>query len=181
MLQSGTNFNGVYKMFKWNDYRRSVKYITNAAFLEQIGPGAVKLEGYKPTFTLADEDKEGCYSFSKLFLKHYKDPTEMSFINEVFEGDIKHWETFKASNFIAPIYERLRRKADLMLQSDAIGKIVEIAFDDNNRNNFTALKYLVDRNKTTTKTGAGRPKKVKAEEEVDSKDLLADISRLKGM
>lgn len=181
MLQSDTIFNGVYKMFKWNDYRRSVKYITNAAFLEQIGPGAVKLEGYKPTFTLADEDKEGCYSFSKLFLKHYKDPTEMSFINEVFEGDIKHWETFKTSNFIAPIYERLRRKADLMLQSDAIGKIVEIAFDDNNRNNFTALKYLVDRNKTATKTGAGRPKKVKEENEIDSKDLLADISRLKGM
>lgn len=163
---------------KWNDYRKiNNKYVTNAAFLETP---EVNTE-YKPTFTFAEEDHDGCYSFPKLFLKHFKDPTEMSLIDEAFDGDVKHWEFFKQSKFIAPVYEQLRKRADLMLQSMAMGKIVDIAMDDNNRNNFTALKYLVDRNKTTTKTSAGRPKKVKEEEEVDSKDLLADISRLKGM
>ena len=160
----------------WNDYKRiGNKFVTNAAFLETPENNAA----YKPTFTFADEDKEGCYSFPKLFLKHYKDPTEMTFIDEVFNGDIKHWEFFKASKFIAPVYEQLRKRADLMLQSEAMGKIVSIAFDDCNKNNFTALKYLVDRNKTTTKTGAGRPKKVKEPDEIDSKDLLADIERLR--
>lgn len=166
-------------MFKWNDYRSNGKYVTNAAFLEQLPMSSVRSETYKPTFTTADEDREGCYSFSKLFLKHYKDPTEMSFINEVFEGDLKHWETFKNSGGIAPIYERLRRKADLMLQSDAIRKIIDIAMDDTNRNNFTALKYLADRAPKPIKKEVGRPKKVKEEDEVSSKDLLVDIERLK--
>ena len=166
-------------MFKWNDYRWNVKYVTNAAFLEQLPTTGAKTGDYKPTFTTAEEDKEGCYSFPRLFLKHYKDPTEMTFINEVFEGDLKHWETFKTSNAIAPIYERLRRKADLMLQSDAIRKIVDIAMDDSNRNNFTALKYLADRAPKPVKKEVGRPKKEKETAEISSKDLLADIERLR--
>ena len=179
MLQSGTIYNGVLKMFKWNDYRCNPKYVTNGAFLEQIAPVGDRNKEYKPTFTTADEDKDGCYSFSKLFLSHYTDPTEMTFINEVFEGDLKHWETFKTSNAIAPIYERLRKKADLMLQSDAMRRIYAIAMDDNNKNSFTALKYLADRAPKPAKEPVGRPKKVKETEEVSSKDLLADIERLR--
>jgi hypothetical protein len=166
-------------MFKWNDYRSNGKYITNAAFFEQIGPVSAKSETYRPTFTIADEDHDGLYSFPKLFLKHYQDPTEMTFVNEVFEGDLKHWETFKTSVSVKPIYERLRRKADLMLQSDAIRRIVDIAMDDTNRNSFTALKYLADRAPKPVKEPVGRPKKVKEPDEVDSKDLLADIERLR--
>lgn len=167
-------------MFKWNDYRMSrTKYVTNAAFLEQIGTGPNKNTEYKPTFTIEEDDKDGCYSFSKLFLKHYTDPTEMSFVNEVFEGDLKHWEVFKTAVGFSPIYEKLRTKADLMLQSAAIRKIVDIAMDDSNRNNFTALKYLADRAPKPIKKEVGRPKKEKETAEISSKDLLADIERLR--
>ena len=52
--------------------------------------------------------------------------------------------------------------------------------DDNNRNSFQALKFLVDRgSKLTTEKKAGRPKKEKLEEPVDSQALLDDIARLK--
>lgn len=163
---------------KWNDYRKNgVAYVTRSAIAE------LKIwyddDKYKPTFTLSDEDHDGLYSFPKLFLKYYTDPTEMQFVNEVFEGDLDHWEKFKKSSGFEPIYEKLRKKADIMLQSAAISKIVSIAFDENNKNNLPALKYLVEKKPVKAEKGAGRPKKEPKEDEIDSKDLLKDIERLK--
>ena len=54
---------------KWNDYRRqSRKYVTNGSFKEIIGDGIAPIPGYHPTWTTADEDHDGYYSFKKWFL-----------------------------------------------------------------------------------------------------------------
>ena len=116
----------------------------------------------------------------QLFMEHYTDPTEYSFIQDVFEGDIEHWEAIKKSQFVAKYYEVWKKNAEAKLLSDAMLKIVSTAFDDSNRNSFQALKYLVERDaKTPKRPTAGRPKKEKEPDSVDSKDLLADIARLK--
>lgn len=163
-------------VMKWNDKRRlSNRYFTVSTVKELN----YYLPDYKSTFTLADEDHDGLYSFPSLFLKHYQDPTEMAFVNEAFEGDIEHWEAFKNAKLIFPIYTRLRKKADMMLQSAAMNKIVNIAFDDSNKNNFTALKYLVDRKTKEPTKGRGRPKKEEKEEEISEKELLKDLERVK--
>lgn len=161
---------------EWNDKRKSfAKYYTLATIKELN----YMTQDYKATFTLAEEDHDGLYSFPKLFLKHFTDPTEMSFVNEVFEGDTDHWEAFKTCKGIAPIYQKLRKKADILLQSAAMNKIVSIAFDESNKNNFTALKYLVDRKPAEPIKGRGRPKKEEKVEEISSKELLKDLERLR--
>ena len=60
---------------EWKDVRKAVKYVINRCFIELINRSSVSIENYKPTFTLAEEDKDGYYSMEKLFIAHYKDPT----------------------------------------------------------------------------------------------------------
>lgn len=166
---------------KWNDDRmRGKKYITNAAFKHVPGVSNVNKVNYTPTFTLAEEDEDGLLSMERLFIEHYMDPTEHSFIEDVFDGDEDHWNRFKNSMFIRKYYQRWKRKAEAMLLSSAMTKLVETAFDSSNRNSFSALKYLIERgNKEPKKAAVGRPKKDKEEDFIDSRDLLADIARLK--
>lgn len=158
----------------WKDVRKNgSRYVTNSAFAEfNVVPD------YKPTFTLADEDHDGLISFPKLFLNYYKDPSESKFVEDVFEGDWKHWELFKNSMYISEMYELLRKQSDKRLESEAMNKIISIAFDDNNKNNLQALKFIIDGKTSKTKEKVGRPKKEKKEPEIDSKSLLADIQRL---
>lgn len=160
----------------WKDSRRpGAKYVTNAAFDSIPGFNGYYNRDYKPTFTMLPHHTEDLYSMEQLFLDHYNDPTEYSFVQDVFEGDIAHWETFKASTCIQRFYEQWKKKAEAKLASEAITKIVNTAFDDNNKNQFSALKYLVERN---GKASVGRPKKAKKEVD-DRDDILADIKRLK--
>lgn len=164
----------------WKDVRRNVRYITNAAIADL--PELV--EGYhgdyKPTFTISSQHKEGLYSLEQLFMEHYTDPTEYSFVEDVFEGDVKHWEEFKNSRYIHPYYLKWKAKAEGKLMSEAMGKIVATAFDENNRSSFQALKYLVERNnKSADKPGRGRPKKEKEAPQSDDKLLLDAIARIK--
>lgn len=152
---------------KWNDYRRKkVRYVSNSAFQECLGDGVTIIEGYKPTWTTADEDHDGLYSFKKWFMKFYRDPTETQFVDECFEGDRKHWETFKNSRNIKPIYEDIKKEAEQRLLQDVMAKIVGTAMDDNNKSQMVALKYLADRGAKILgeETGrAGRPKKADVE------------------
>lgn len=161
---------------EWNDRKRVANKYYTIATIKEFNE---RLPDYKSTFTLAEEDHDGLYSLPKLFFKHYTDPTEMSFVNEVFDGDIEHWEAFKTSIIFSPIYQKLRKKADILLQSAAMNKIVSIAFDESNKNNFTALKYLVDRKPAEPVKGRGRPKKEEKVEEISSKELLKDLERLR--
>ena len=162
----------------WRDVRRNVRYITNAAFADL--PCAAKNESYIPTFTVEPDDKGPLLSMEKLYMSYYKDPTEYSFVRDVFDGDIKHWEFFKNSAGIKELYDRWRSAACAKLASEATEKIVNIAFDDNNRNQFTALKYLVEKdNKPTTRNSVGRPKKEPKAPDFSSRDIMEDIARLK--
>lgn len=163
---------------KWNDDRCRRRYVTNSAFYD-LPSNMQPAPDYKPTFTLKPVDTDGYYSMERLFLDHYRDPTEFSFVEDVFEGDVDHWEVFKTSEFTGSLYKSWKKKALAHLHSEAMGKIVETAFDDSNKNNFNALKYLVDLDKNADKKAVGRPKKEKKADEVDTSSLLEDIKRLK--
>ena len=163
---------------EWKDNRKpgGVKYVTNSAFADlPERPGGGAKEGYKPTFTILPYDHDGLYSMEKLFLEHYDDPTEFTFVRDVFEGDILHWETVKNGNVLSKYYNMWKKKAEAKLASEAIQRIVSTAFNDTNRNQFSALKYLVERN---GKSAVGRPKKEKKVTD-DKDDILADIKRLR--
>lgn len=164
----------------WKDLRKNVKYYTNVVFVDSPYGDRFLKRDYKPTFTLAPEDHDGYYSMEKLFLDHYQDPTEYSFVRDVFEGDLDHWEAIKECLTIRNEYPIWKKRAMARLTSEAMCKIVETAFDSSNKNSFTALKYLVEKDaKPAKKAGAGRPKKPVEVDEVPTSDLLADIARLK--
>lgn len=174
---------------KWNDYRRkAVKYVTNGAIADLVAPGVVALEGYHPTWTVADEDHDGLYSLKKWFLKFKSDPTETKFVDECFEGDFRHWEAFKNSQYIRPIYERIKKEATQRNLADIIQKITDTAMDDNNKSQMVALKYLVEKYSKDIgepSAGRGRPKKAdidKAAKEIAEEDKAAaeDLKRIMG-
>ena len=163
----------------WKDYKRKQKYVTNRAIADIPELVTVDKEGYIPTFTLAPEHHDGLYSLEKLFLEHYYDPTEYSFVERVFDGDVKHWEEFKNGTYINRHYLKWKAKAEGRLLSEAMSKIVSTAFDENNKNSFQALKYLVERNnKSSSTTGRGRPKKEKEQPQPDDKLLMDAIKRI---
>ena len=165
---------------KWKSYRWRQKYITVKAFADLPEISDMARGEYDATFTIEPEDKDDLYSMERLFLEYYQDPTEYQIVQNVFDGDLQHWEVFKNSGVIHKYYLKWKKKAEAKLLSEAMRRIVETAFDEESKNSFTALKFLVDRgNKTQEKKGAGRPKKEKEEETVDSKTLLADIARIK--
>lgn len=174
-------------LMKWNDYRRkAVKYVTNGSIADLVAPGVVPMEGYKPTWTVAEEDHDGLYSLKKWFLKYKSDPTETQFVDECFEGDFRHWEAFKNSQYIKPIYERIKKEATQRNLADVMQKITTIALDDNNKSQMVALKYLVDKYSKETgepSTGRGRPKKAdveRAAKEIAEEDkaLAEDLKRI---
>lgn len=174
---------------QWNDRRKGpTKYYTYATFAEQIGPAPCATQNYKPTWTTAEDDHDGLYSFKKWFLKFRNDPTEMQFVDACFEGDLRHWETFKSSQHIKPIYDRIKKEAEQRLLADIMGKIMETAMDDTNKSQMVALKYMVDRyskmDSSYNLTGVrGRPKKAdieKAAKELAEEDraLAEDLKRI---
>ena len=165
----------------WKDRRKSRKYYINRIFADLPCTAIPDDDPYVPTFTIAPEHKDGLYSMEQLFMEHYTDPTEYSFVQDVFEGDLDHWEAVKSSTWVEKHYLNWKKNAEAKLLSDAMMKLVNTAFDENNKNSFQALKYLVERDaKAAKRATAGRPKKEKETDTVDNSDLLADIARLKG-
>lgn len=157
------------KMIQWKGPRKTSKgkYVCKSAFAE------LSSQEYPATFTILSEDRDGLISMEKKFLEYYSDPTEYRFVQEVFEGDVTHWEVFKSSVGLCDYYREWKQKALKKLQSEAMQRLIENALNGNTQ----ALKYLLDMD--VEKKGRGRPKKPAVAEEVDSKDLLEDIARLK--
>lgn len=168
---------GVNRMFKFKDIVQagapSMRYVTRGLFKEFNTNSS-----YTPTFNLKQEDDEDTYSFEKIYLA-LNDPTEYKLVEQVFNGDVKHWEACKVSPELSDFIDRCREKLMKKLQSEAFGKIMSLAFEDGNKNQMSALKILYDIKPIKTVKEVGRPKKEKKVEEVDNKDLLEDIKRLK--
>lgn len=171
---------------KWNDSRRNVKYICRGAFADITTPGFKTLDNYKPTWTIAEDDHDGLYSFKKWFLLFYRDPTETKFVDECFEGDFKHWEIFKNAPEIKPYYELYKKEAEQRLLAEVMNRVIETAMDTSNKSSMVALKYLADRGSKILGgpvDKGGRPKKAdiaKAAKEIaeESKDFAKDLARI---
>ena len=161
-------------MFQFKDYIRAdngcKKYVSRKLFRETNFD-----KDYKPTFNMTPEDDEETYSFEKIYLS-LNDPTEYRIITEIFNGDARNWEVVRSSTELAEFFDKCRDKLMKKLQSEAFSKIMGLAFDDGNKNQMSALKILYDIKPVKT---AGRPKKEKKVEEIDTTDLLEDIKRLK--
>nr|DAT84274.1 MAG TPA: hypothetical protein [Caudoviricetes sp.] len=170
---------------KWNDVRKTNKYILWSSFADLP---ETSVTNYKPTWTIEEEDHDGLYSFHKWFLMFYKDPTEVEFVKNCFEGDFRHWEAFKKAKYIRDLYVRYKKEAEQRLLADTMNKIITIAMDTDNKSCMSALKYLADRGSKILGDApdkGGRPKKSDIEAAArdlarEDKELLKDWERING-
>ena len=116
-------------------------------------------------FTLNDDDiVEGdktFYSLKKLFLQFYNDPTEITFVDEVFNGNYEHWKYFRDfTKAVRELYAITKEEAELRLLKDAIQGMSELAASPS-KAQAAAIKFLADRGMKVgeEKRGRGRPKK----------------------
>lgn len=142
------------------------QYITSSA-IKELQYSTTEIA---PIFTLQSEDYNGLISLPKAYSKYYQDTTDYNFVKEYFDGDFLHWEAFINNPKIAPIMKNLKKTNEKRLESEAIAKIVNIAFDDDNKNNLSALKMLVNGDKIK--------KKVETNDIIPDTDLKNDIERL---
>lgn len=113
-------------------------------------------------YTLRDEDHpEGYLSLSKLYLAE-EDPTELIFARKYLDG-YEHWLMLCSCEWFIPYLERWRKELDLQIKSRAIASIKVIASDDSHRNQFEAIKTLLNAPWKVKEAGAGRGRPSKEE------------------
>ena len=130
-------------------------------------------------FTINDDDKEykgRVYPSLKKMYMEIGDPTEYQFAMTCLLG-WKHWERMKRNSKLAPMFEEWADELEVMLRSNALMAINEIADD-----NFQAAKYITE--KGWDKRPAGRPTKDRSEREDNiikkvNEDFADDFKRLK--
>lgn len=137
------------------------------------------LSNFIPVFNMTDEDDADSLSLKKLYMKHYKDPTEVSFIDTVLYGNFDLWSRVKENSYTKKFVKTLQTEAESRRLRDNLVQIAEIAADESNKARFSALKYLCDNcfKNTTPDSKRGRPSK--AELEGAMKQELAENSEFK--
>lgn len=117
-------------------------------------------------------------SLRRLYLKYYQDPTEITFIDNVFCKHYEVWEKIKACKSFSERIKSIQSEAEVRRLRDNLLQISEIAKDESNKARFSALKYLCDNNfrNTTVDSKRGRPSK--EELEGAKKQILAEDTEL---
>ena len=119
-------------------------------------------------YTLKDEDHEGYISLYKRYLDE-GDPTEVTFAKKYFDG-LDHWELLCKNAWFKPYLERWRKELELVLRSNALANILDVAEDKGHRSNYEANKYILQ--------GAWKTKEEKARVGRPSKDEITRQAQL---
>lgn len=150
--------------------------LTQGLFLE------INYDTKYAVYTLDEEDKtyNGVVypSLKALFLK-IADPTEYKFAKQCLLN-WRHWVRLNANKVLREYFDEWREELEVMLRSDAIDGIAELATDGN----FQAAKFLAE--KGWDQRPAGRPSKAEKEREMRITDrisdaLTEDINRMEGV
>lgn len=124
-------------------------------------------------FNKTYKDDEVSFSFRKWYMKYYKDPTEIQFVDEVLAGRYDILENIKKNNRSKVFYKNVRLEAEQRRLAEAVRDITEIANDPTHKARITALKYLCDNGfvEKDTEITRGRPSKL------DKQKAVADYVR----
>ena len=146
------------------NYKKILKETKDLAVSKYIKELALS-ESDTPIFNLTDENDDTTVSIKLLYLKHYMDPTEISFIDEELCGKYALWERIKTHSRVKALYKEWVDEARARFRAERYRQIAEIAEDPTNKARFQALKYLTDEGyyveKETKKMG--RPTKEEKE------------------
>lgn len=156
---------------------------TRGLFLER---SYTKNDKSSVIYTLRDEDHpDGYKSLYKLYMET-ADPTEFVFANTYLDS-YDHWMAIASTTWFEEELIRWRRDLEQKLKSKAMTTVKAIADSDGHKNQFEAIKILLNagwKEKPSGK-GAGRPTKeaIKAEIKTQANEeraLNADLDRVRG-
>lgn len=133
-------------------------WYTTALFSETCLHHTHKMRTIDPVFSLYD-DVPGLINGQKTFVQ-LRDPTGYKWAM-LYLGDFRHWERLYETDWFRAAVETWRHNLRLLLQSEALAKVQEIAAGDTSQA-LAAAKYLAEEG--WNGSGRGRPSKI----EVDS-------------
>lgn len=104
------------------------------------------------------------------------DPSESTFVDSVFDGDLRYWLRLKQSKWLEPFLEEWNQMADIKRKQLAFEAVIK-EIRENGRSAFTAAKYLIEEPwKPSDKETKETKKKTSSEA---SNFWKEDIARLK--
>lgn len=156
---------------------------TRGLFLEK---SYTKNDKSSVQYTLRDEDHpDGYKSLYRLYME-LADPTEYEFANTYLDS-YDHWVAISTATWFEEELIRWRRDLEQKLKSRAMKTVQNIADSDGHKNQFEAIKILLNagwKDKPVGK-GAGRPTKeaIKAEIKTQAKEdqlVKEELDRVRG-
>jgi hypothetical protein len=102
------------------------------------------------------------------------DPTEVTFVEEIFDGDFTWWFRLSGTAWFQKHLKDWKREADIKRKSKAFEAIVKEATSAESKNALQAARYLIDEPWKKSRTKAA----IKAKEETSTAAAPSHISSL---
>lgn len=139
-------------------------------------------------YTLKDQDHEGYPSLYRLYMA-CDDPTEYTFATTYLDG-WDHWERLAKAPWFREYIDRWRKELHLRVRAEALRRLRQEAAEAENKNAFSANRFLLDGNWHNHEPGAkasrrGRPshdeiKKAADQIAEDAHRIQSDFDRILG-
>ena len=166
-------------------------------YFKTYGKGAGKLfvesiqtsdAPFQPIFTMTDKESEDLYSFKKLYMEHYNDPTEVSFVDAVLGGRFDILKAIEKHKELKDYLQTIREEAHARYLKDTYKSIKEIADISDPKTAIGALKFLCTAVRGTDEVSSsrGRPSKKEIQQRTneilsDDKEIQEAFARVKGI
>lgn len=129
---------------------------------------------FKPIFNLSEEDTEETYSFKRLYLEYYKDPTEVLFVDAVLGGRFDVLKAIEKHKVLKEALESLREEAHARYLADTYKAIKNLADVSDAKTAIGALKFLCTAVKGTEDASSNRGRPSKKEIQQRTNEILSD-------
>lgn len=166
-------------------------------FKNYKGKGAGKLfieamlpqdAGFKPIFNMSEDDTEETWSFKKLYMSFYSDPTEVSFVDEILGGRFDLLKGMSEHNKLKDYIKTLREDAHARYLADQYKAIKDLADKSDPKTAIGALKFLCSavRGSEESVSGRGRPSKKEIQQRTneilsEDKEIQEAFARVQGL
>lgn len=127
-------------------------------------------------FNMTNEDTDTTFSLKKLYMCYLDDPTEVDFVDNVFNGRYDWLEALKKNNQYRDFYYNMRIEAEQRRIAKNIKEITALARGDDPKNKLAALKYLTDNSFNTAEAVVKRGRPSKEEREGAMKLALKEMT-----
>lgn len=122
--------------------------------------GTITSKPMEPLLNLFENDDETTYSLKKLYLKHWSDPTEVTFVDTELGGRWDLWQKMCEHKEISAYISTLREEARARYLSNNFKALHELAETGDAKTRMSTLKFLCTSILADTKTSdRGRPSK----------------------